>query len=241
MRSCEIFGLEVTLGTEDELFRAVRALIHKGGRVATVNPLMLMNAYESEEFFSVLSSFDLRIPDGFGVKLAARLRGERTEVLAGVELGKMLLSLGEVSLALVGAVPGVAEAAMQSLLAEFQQLRPAFVFDGYSYTVNGVREALSVHRPTLAYFCLSSPKQEILISEAFSASPGTLFIGLGGSLDVYSKRVRRAPKFLRRLHLEWLYRAVIQPRRLLKIPKLFVFLYLSFRERWAVLTKKSGA
>ena len=231
----------MTVGTKKELYRAVRSALYRGGRVATVNPLMLMNAYESEEFFSVLSSFDLRIPDGVGVALAAKLRGDGCEVLAGVELGKMLLSEGEVSLALVGAMPGVGDAAMENLLREFPRAKPAFVMDGYSYTVSGVREALQRHRPTLAYFCLSSPKQELLISEVFSASPATLYIGLGGSLDVYSGRVRRAPKFVRRLHLEWLYRAVIQPQRLLKIPKLFVFLWLAFRERWAVLTKKRGA
>ena len=144
------------------------------------------------------------------------------------------------SLALVGALPGVAKEAMRRLRAEFPSLSEAFVFDGYSYTVSELKESLSRTRPRLAYFCLSSPKQELLIAKVHAASPHTLYIGLGGSLDVYSGRVKRAPKFVRTLHLEWLWRAVLEPKRFLKIPRLFVFLYRVFREKRELLTKKSG-
>ena len=153
----------------------------------------------------------------------------------------MLLSEGEMSLALFGAAPGIARRAMNRLKAEFSSLSEAFVLPGYGYSKNEVYEALSKTRPTVAFFCLSSPKQELLIGELCPASPNTLYLGLGGSLDVYSGAVRRAPKFFRSLRLEWLFRALRQPQRLLRIPQIFAFLVLALREKREVLTKKEGA
>ena len=80
MESVEIFGIEISLGTRQELYSLVKQCLGRGGRVATVNPLMLMSARESAEFRRALADFDIKIPDGYGIAAVCALLGKRTEV-----------------------------------------------------------------------------------------------------------------------------------------------------------------
>lgn len=224
-----IFGIDIETGNREQLLERARALIGKGGAIATVNPIMMSYAREDGDFRETLAGFELCIPDGVGIKLALFLRSEPCEVLAGVELGKLMLAEGEVTLALVGGKPGVARRAMENLKAEFPRVKEAFVFDGYNFDEGELAAVLGKTEPTLAYFCLGTPRQERLISRMREFSPSTVFIGLGGSLDVYSMDVRRAPRIFRALGAEWLWRIIRTPSRIKKLPRIFSFLAAAVR------------
>ena len=232
IKEAQLLLQNIRIGTKEQLLAEVVGMIGKGGSVATVNPIMLADAVRSEALFSALED-SVNIPDGTGVKRALAKQGIYTDTYPGVELGEALLQQGGISLGLVGAAPGVAARAMKNLTDCYRGVTPAFVFDGYSLNKEQLKAALKEKRPTLVYVCLGSPKQELLISEVKSFSPKTLFLGLGGALDIYSGKKRRAPAAFRNSGLEWLYRMLREPRRLAGLPKILDFLFLSGMEKRA--------
>ena len=208
----EIFGVGVTVGGREELLCAVRECVGRGGAVATVNATMLDRARRDGAFLEVLSGM-LCIPDGVGVRLVLRARGIKTDVLPGVELGRALLSSGAISVGLYGAREGVADLAMAELCRKNALLVPAFALDGYTVDESELFSHLDRTRPDVLCIALGSPRQELLAHALREEYPAMLSLGLGGSLDVWSGRLRRAPRPFRVLGLEWLWRMLREPRR----------------------------
>jgi N-acetylglucosaminyldiphosphoundecaprenol N-acetyl-beta-D-mannosaminyltransferase len=169
--------------------------------------------------------------DGVGVILAARILGvPLTERVAGIDLALALAA--EVArsggrLFLFGGAPGVAEAAA----AELQRRHPALRVTGTQHGYLGaddeprVIERIREARPDVLFVALGAPRQERWIRRWRAELPVAIAIGVGGSLDVFAGRVARAPGWMQRAGLEWLYRALREPRRwsvIRTIPPLFV-------------------
>ncbi len=229
MTRTTICGVGVSAGKREELLGAVRALLGVGGRVYTLNPLMVMGAVHEEAVRDVLNRATLNIPDGIGIRRALMRAGVPTDTLPGVELGEELPT-ATCRIALLGAAPGVAAAAFSYLQARTPGLSCCFVKDGYSYTEADVTAAVRNTCPDLMYVCLGTPKQEILIDRLSAVCPATLYIGLGGSFDIYAGKRRRAPSLFRRYGAEWLFRMAREPRRLSAVPTLIRFRQLVNRE-----------
>ncbi len=219
----ELFHVNLAIGAREDVLASVKKLVGVGGAVFTVNSLMLERAAREEGFRSVLNSADICTVDGVGVKTALALRGISTDILTGVDLGELLVGEGSPSLALIGGKDGVALSALAFLKGKNAALRESFAVSGYGYAEDEYISLLHRHRPRFCYVCLGSPKQECFILRAREASPATLFLALGGSLDVYSGEKRRAPRFMRALGLEWLYRMVKEPKRAKELPHLLAF------------------
>lgn len=211
------------VGGRDEILADCRALIGRGGRVFTVNALMWERAHRSPEFAEALGTADVLTVDGVGVKRALALFGIETELTSGVELGELIVGEGNPSLAIIGGREGVAERAFCYLKAKNSRLRRSFIVCGYGYSDAEYLALLRYHRPKLCFVCLGSPKQEYFVRRARAASPKTLFLALGGSLDVYSGEKCRAPSAVRAIGLEWLYRMLKEPKRLKDAPRLASF------------------
>ena len=241
---CRILGIPIAVGKRDEIFEKVDSLVGIGGVVCTPNPLILSNSLKNPSLRRALLSASLCVADGSGLLPYLRRIDRACEVCPGVELGKWLVCQGEgITLGIVGGVRGVAEAAFSALSREAENLRSAFLLDGYETPLSELLSLVCKTKPAVVFVCLGSPKQEILMQTLRSYSPKTLFLGLGGSLDVYAGRVRRAPRVMRRLHLEWLYRMLREPRRFLSLPDLlrFPFLYNNYREENNNFTKNATA
>lgn len=233
--NCNLFGVDISLGTRDDLLARAVSLIGRGGAVATVNPEILNRALTDTELKHALSS-SLCIPDGVGVVLALGRLGYRTERLPGVELGELLLEAeGCIHLGIIGGREGIAERAMQELTVRHRSVIPEFALCGYAIDHAMVEDILRQRRPDVVFVCLGSPAQEIFISRMRHVSEKTLFIGLGGSADIYSGAKRRAPVPIRRLGLEWAWRMMVEPQRLKRAPSLLNF-YLNV----AKFNRKSG-
>lgn len=238
MERVELLSVPVLCGKREDLIKAAEGLLGQGGRIYTVNPLMLMGGVKCSEVRAVLRRGTLCIPDGIGVAAALRKRGVITDVLCGVELGEWLFSRS-LTVGIVGGRKGVAERAFLKLSARYPHVSAAFLLDGYGTTVEKACRLLRKHRPTLLIVCMGTPKQELFIDRVAHASEGTLCIGLGGSLDVYTGDKKRAPVMLRRMHLEWLYRIVREPHRLSALPTLGRFIFITRKERKSIkCTKK---
>ena len=205
--------------SEEELAARCFAVRRAKGCCAlfTPNAVMLAAAAEEEALRALLSSSDVSAVDGDGVRLAAARQGIvlRHGKQAGVELGRRLLyeaaARGE-RVFLYGGMPGVAEAAARRLAEDCPDLRIAGVCHGYRSEKDALRRIRESHA-TVILVCLGFPKQEEFIA-AHKEELGGILAGLGGSLDVYAGRVRRAPLLFRSLRLEWLWRCLREPRRL---------------------------
>ena len=201
--------------------------------VVTPNPEFILSAEKDESFRSILNGADLVIPDGIGVVKAARILGTPLKgKVAGVELGRLVMAFAAEEgypVALVGGKPGVAEEAAAAMQAAYPGLSVCLTADGYFKKEGEENEAvLSRIRESgarIVFVCFGAPAQEKWIAANRDKLPGVnLLLGLGGSLDVYSGRVKRAPAIFVRLGLEWLYRLLKEPKRIgrmMNLPKFY--------------------
>ncbi len=223
----------------------------KPHRIYTPNPEFLVLAHKDPSLHALLSSADLLLPDGMGVLLAARLGGKALPCrLAGIDMAEWVLGHAAeegLSVFLLGAAPSVAEAAAKNLCHRFPSLRICGTQHGYfdkscvSLENQAVMEAIRVASPHILFVCFGFPAQEQWIAEHLDELPSVrLAMGLGGSLDVWSGRSRRAPKIMQHMGFEWLYRVVWEPRRLRPLLGSLRCLPLAWRERSSLKEKRTG-
>ncbi len=202
------------------------------GQVVTINPEMMSNPDMKE----IVNSAELVIPDGIGVQLGLLICGHKVKRIAGIEFAHRMLQEAEKnrqSVALIGAKPEIIEKAKENILHEFPNLYITYVQDGYFTDTERVLNDIKIRQPRLVLCAMGSPKQEQFISEAKKLLPDSLFIGVGGSFDVWSGMVKRAPEIYQKLCLEWLYRTVKEPQRFKRIfPTLPLFVLRVLKERF---------
>ena len=132
---------------------------------------------------------------------------------------------------LFGAKPGVAEAAGETLKAKFPGLVISGTSDGYFSDDGPIIEKIRDATPDMLLVCLGAPKQERFMHDHRAELNVRLMIGLGGSLDGFAGTVRRAPKWMIRLQLEWLYRLLREPSRIGRMMRLPKFVFAAWRAR----------
>jgi N-acetylglucosaminyldiphosphoundecaprenol N-acetyl-beta-D-mannosaminyltransferase len=192
----------------------IESMVQEGGHhlVATVNPEFVMRARSDREFARVLESASLCIPDGQGVVWAARRQGcEMSGPVTGVDLIPRLAGLCAKRgwrMFLLGAAPGVADELARRLRADHPDLKVDAAADDES------AELVRQMRPDVLLVAFGAPKQEMWIDHAARAAGVPVAMGVGGSFDYLTGRVPRAPAWMQRAGLEWLFRLGRQPWRL---------------------------
>ena len=215
-------GVNIAIGKREDFVFAAKALIGRGGAIFTPNPSILRIAKKNPDYARMLTDTGLNIPDGVGIRTLLRHRGKNTDVLPGVELGEQLV--GGHSFAIIGGIAGVAERASERLTATYQNARCEFFCSGYDIDEEKIKSFLRFYKPELCFVCLGALKQELFIKRVMNESPRTLYLALGGAVDIYSGRLRRAPFLLRAFGLEWLWRTCREPRRIPRLLSDAVFL-----------------
>lgn len=232
----EILGVYFDVLTMAEAQTAAEALLRdgKGGAIVTANPEIILSAQKDPAYLSAINSADLVLADGVGDLYAARILGRPLpERVAGSDLvPRLLAALASTggSVFLYGAKPGVAARAGQALEKEYPGLRVAGTENGYVSDESALWQALDERRPDLLLLGLGAPRQERWMAMNRQRT-GAVMVGVGGLLDVFAGDVPRAPESWRRAGLEWLYRAIRQPKRIKRILKLPRVLLLAAKER----------
>lgn len=210
----------------------------KVSQVVTINPEMFDCAKVDEEFANILNNAEMVIPDGVGVKIGLKILGQDIQRIAGVDFAHKMIEMSaknNLPVALIGAKPEIVALAKENLEKEFEGLNIVYLQDGYFQDDERVYEELKQSVPRLVLVALGSPKQEKFISKAKEVLPFGLMVGVGGSFDVWSGAVERAPEIYQKLGLEWLYRTVKQPERFKRIfPTLPLFVLRVLREKLGV-------
>lgn len=227
-----VLGFEVNLFSFDEALQHVHQHLkeNKGLHIVTINPEMIIEGNKNDRFGWVLNNAGLTVPDGVGIKIALKIKGINQETIPGVEFAKKIASicaLDGYSVGLFGAKEEIVQLAAKKLREECENLNITYIRNGYfsESDVNVIKEELKAISPRVLFVALGSPKQEMIISELKEEMPNTIFIGVGGSFDVWSGVVQRAPEIYQKLGLEWLYRTVKEPSRFKRIfPTLPLFL-----------------
>lgn len=205
--------------------------------VVTPNAEILQMYSSDPEVQQAVKKADYIVPDGVGILLAAkRLGTPLKEKVAGVELGRHLMERAAKEggrVYLLGAKPGVAQEAKRCLEQEIPGVEIVGVRDGYfkpeeEPQIIAEINALDVD---MLFVCLGAPKQELWMASHKEQLKIGVMLGLGGSLDIFSHTLKRAPKWMIRCRLEWLYRVIKEPHRIGRIMGLPRFLYSIKKEK----------
>ena len=239
IQSQSILGVRVDDVTYEDALKRVERSILSGSmcQIATVNVEFIMEARRDPVFRQVLTQADLCVPDGTGVLWAARHRGKPLrERVAGVDLVERIVSRGADQgwrIFFLGAGPGVAERTAHVLAKRYKGLVVAGCHGGSprpedeAAIVGRVRET----QPDVLFVAYGAPSQDQWIARNQARVGAKVAMGVGGSFDFLAGVAKRAPVWVQRIGLEWLYRLVREPwrlRRQLAIPR-FILLVLARR------------
>lgn len=235
--SAELLGFNIdTFGFEEAVNRA-KILIdgRKVSQIVTINPEMFNTAQKDNDFANIIKEADMVIPDGIGVKLALSINGVKTDRIPGIDFAKRLLeeaALSNIPVGIVGGKEEIVKKAAENLSKEINGLNIVYCHNGYFDNDNEIYAEINSKSPKLILVAMGSPRQEKFIFNAKKNLKPALMIGIGGSLDVWSGNIKRAPVIFQKLGLEWFYRTVTQPSRFKRIfPTLPLFLIKAISKR----------
>ncbi len=203
--------------------------------VVTANPEIVLEASKNPGYWNALRQADVRLVDGFGLQCAGWFAGAAPVRVTGVEFAERLLQYAVVhdrKVALIGGEDGVAESAAWNMRKAYPSIR-LVAEQGGIVTHDGIddeageeaRFRLTAEAPDILFVAFGHPKQERWIVNHLAEFPSVkIVVGIGGTLDYWSQRIQRAPRWMRFLGLEWLWRFVLEPKRWKRIwNAVFVF------------------
>jgi len=196
--------------------------------IATANAEMLMRATHDEELKNILNAAELVVPDGAGTVWAAHHLGyEMPERVAGYDLAQELMKRAPSKnrkIFFFGSAPGVAEKAKLKAEELYPNIQIVGTRNGF-FTENDEPQIIAdikSAQPDLLLAALGVPKQEKWLAKYKDELNVPVSIGVGGTFDVMAGVMKRAPKWMQKAKLEWLFRAMLQPKRagrLIALPK----------------------
>ena len=240
MNRVNVLGVGIDNLTLSEAVDKALSLIseHRCAYMVTPNPEIVMAAWDDPKVSKAIENADLVIPDGVGVMQAARilgtpLREHMPGIDAATEIIKRLASRGG-SVFLYGARPGVAEKAAERMKQRFPGLVICGTNDGYGNDDGAVVSKINAAKPDFVMVCLGVPKQELWMAKHAAKLDAGLMAGLGGTIDVFSGQVKRAPLIWQKLKLEWLYRCFEEPKRFRRVKRIPQFIIKAWRKRLGI-------
>lgn len=217
-----IAGLRVTVATAESAAATLEARLDGGipTALAFLNAHCVNLAFESAEYRKSLDGFMI-LPDGIGVDLASlALHGSHfPENLNGTDFVPFLLSrlARPLRVALIGAAPGIVERAADAFAKQAPHHTYLPIAHGYfaaGAETEAVLSRLRAARADIVLVALGVPTQELFIARHIGGREATVAIAVGALLDFMAGKVPRAPRVMRNLRLEWVYRLMMEPRRL---------------------------
>lgn len=205
--------------------------LKKPHQVITINPEFVVTAQKDKEFKNILNSADLALPDGIGVVLASKLlKGCVKERITGIDLIPEIVKLAQkkgFSIYFLGAEEDIAKKTVDILLKQYPKLKIAGAEAGSPHDLDLV-ERIKRTKPDILFVAFGHPKQEKWIYKYKERLSIPVSIGVGGAFDFISKKVPRAPLWIQKMGLEWLYRLIKEPKRWKRQLKLIMFIFLIF-------------
>lgn len=238
MRASEnILGIDVTALDYQGIINEIDQVIKNNDKanVIAVNPEKFIAMEKNAELKELISQATFKIPDGIGVILASKLKGGQIRSrVTGVDLFVEILKLADKNsykVYLYGGKPDVVSRTKEVIERDYRGVQVVGYSDGYQNDQGSLIEEINESGAQIMFVALGSPKQELWIKENMGRLNVNIYQGVGGSFDVLSGNVQRAPEVFRKTGTEWFYRLATQPsrfRRQMALPKfLFKVLFKS--------------
>jgi N-acetylglucosaminyldiphosphoundecaprenol N-acetyl-beta-D-mannosaminyltransferase len=242
----EMFGLRISRLNRAEVFQRIseRIASRAPGIVVTPNVDHICRCHVDPMFREAYASAFLSLPDGMPILWSAKLVGKPLkEKLSGSDMVPLLAEYAANqghTVFFLGAAEGVAEEAKNELCRRYPKLivkgvySPPMHFERNEHENSRVIQLLRNAAPDLCFLALGSPRQEIWMYQHSVLSGVPVMIGVGAGLDFIAGRVRRAPVWMQRVGLEWVWRLCMEPRRLWRryLVEDSIFFALVWREFW---------
>ena len=227
-----ILGLPVAVATLDEIMAELPKRLQQGDKTLylSINPQIALHSHKYPEIIELANNATYGIADGIGIVKASKQQGGKIkERVTGIDLMYRLLAYANEtkdSIFLYGAKPEVLKDTVKSITRDYPNIKIAGYIDGYT-TLSGeqVVEEINQVKPTFVFVALGFPRQEQWLAKYYERCEAKVFQDVGGSFDVISGHVKRAPDFFIKCRLEWLYRSLSSPKRLYRIAELPLFMY----------------
>ena len=234
-----IFGVDITDAFEKEILEYIISTIKEDRKISIVtpNPEIVMYARKHPTFREIINRAEISLPDGIGLIWAGKILGKGLrEKISGTDFILTLCkkaSEESLSIALLGARQNVALKASNRLKELFPNLNVVFVSSS-DPTIDSVKELKGQSKPIdILFVAYGFPKQEEWIDRHLSKDPVRVAMAVGGAFDYISGEVIRAPKVIRVLGFEWLFRVFRQPWRAKRQLALVEFVCLVLKEKVA--------
>lgn len=222
MNQIPLFGLKI----EDTTLADASARIVNDAKSGVRRNIYFVNAHciniaaVNEDYLSVLQDGSTLYADGSGMRLAAKLAGfSLKDNVNGTDLFSVIChdaAADGVKLALLGARPGIAERCAENMKIQFPKLDIVWVHDGYFKQDDEVAiiDTINHSGAEILFVAMGVPMQELWIARNVNTLRVPVLLGVGALFDFYSGIMPRAPYWLRQLGLEWLFRYLMEPRRM---------------------------
>lgn len=200
--------------------------------VATVNPEIIMTAQKHSQYKKILNDSDLNVADGAGLWWAGKYTGQKLEFrVTGVDLIERLCQLSQeknYSIFFLGGVDKAGERSVKKLQQKYPRLKIAGIYEGFPNIKDKLSDSekknnldiiktITDKKPDILLVAYGAPKQEQFIYQYKDHLNVPVMIGVGGSFDFISGKIRRAPRWMQTIHMEWLFRIINQPSRISRI------------------------
>lgn len=239
----KILSLDINKINLDDLVDKIIKTVKKNEKkqlIYTPNSEIVVRAYDNDKFACLYNKADILTPDGSGLLLASKILDDPiSERVAGFDLMVELLdkiSDLDISCYFIGGKEEIIEKAYKKIKSRY----PEIDIKGYhhGYLNNELEEKLVVDinnkKPDILFVGMGVPLQEKFFEKYFDQLNVKIGITVGGSFDVLSGQVNRAPIIMQKLYLEWFYRLVQEPKRWKRMLALPRFIYLVLKEKYLV-------
>ena len=245
MNKKQILGITIIPQSKKSVLEKILLYIGKPTgffHIVSLNPENIVITTESESFKRVVETAQIKLIDGIGVVLAGRLVGiEVGERVTGVELMEDLLKMASDRRLRVLMIGGKENLALRLAKCYSDQF-PEAKFKGIQSIANiknpmageesEIFSIVAAYKPHLVFVSFGSPDQELWIAHHKKEFNKCIVMGVGGAFDYLSREIDRAPVFIQKLGLEWLYRLINQPWRWKRQLRLLKFIGLILQEKW---------
>ncbi|MDX2064241.1 MAG: WecB/TagA/CpsF family glycosyltransferase [Fimbriimonadaceae bacterium] len=235
----DILGVPVDNVTMDETMARLEAFVasKRAHFVITADAAGVVQAQSDESYRQLYFEADLVTPDSAGILWAAKRFGSPIPGrVSGVDLVERVCSLSAdkgYAIFFLGAAPGVAELAAERMQLKYPGCNIVGTRNGFfpPESDDVVAAEIAALRPDFLFVAMGIPRQEKFILATRDVVQAKVAMGVGGTFDVFSGRVRRAPVWMQRLKLEWLWRVLQNPSKLGKVALLPKFVMLVLRAK----------
>ncbi len=232
MKKTYVLNVPVSITSYDEIINVITRKIHDNEKfsVVSINLNKIILANEDRKIMKIIKSFDCFIPDGISV---VRSCDEINDRITGIDLFNKICENNDkidAKIFLYGASEEVVLAAKMNLLKKYDGIKIVGYENGYVNNNDDLIRKINLSGANIVFIAMGSPRQEKWIYDNRKVIKANILIGVGGTFDIVSGKLKRAPKLIRKMGIEWLYRMIREPKRLKNVP-LQIKYYFKLKKR----------